>query len=190
LSNHDSSSSIPFGYCQCGCGEKTNLAPRTYTCYGVFKGQPLRYIRGHQRRSNPANHYKVEQRGYETPCWMWQLGKNKAGYGSIRRGGSNSTPAHRWYYEQLFGPIPAGLELHHRCENKTCVNPQHLQILTHEEHSSLHGRRDRGKLNIKKAKAIRTLYTTTQTSHKALAKQFGVSKRAVTLVLNYKTWKP
>lgn len=38
---------IPFGLCHCRCGEKTLIAKRTFTCNGVFKGLPLRYLNGH-----------------------------------------------------------------------------------------------------------------------------------------------
>lgn len=42
--------------------------------------------------------------------------------------------AHRFAYEfATLAKIPAGLELDHRCENKLCVNPAHLQLVTHQE---------------------------------------------------------
>lgn len=47
------SQSIPEGYCQCGCGKKTNIAPRTYKRRGVTQGQPLRFIFGHHTRKEP-----------------------------------------------------------------------------------------------------------------------------------------
>lgn len=46
--------------------------------------------------------------------------------------------AHRFFYETLVGPIDEGLELHHRCEVKSCVNPNHLVPLTHDEHIGVH----------------------------------------------------
>lgn len=45
-----SNSIIPFGFCQCGCGKKTPVALRSTTCKGIVKGQPHRFIAGHQRR--------------------------------------------------------------------------------------------------------------------------------------------
>lgn len=41
---------IPFGYCQCGCGGKTNLAARTRPAQGLIKGQPVRFLVGHNVR--------------------------------------------------------------------------------------------------------------------------------------------
>lgn len=44
---HQSSQEIAYGYCHCGCGQKTPLASRTYSARGVFKGEPNKYIIGH-----------------------------------------------------------------------------------------------------------------------------------------------
>jgi hypothetical protein len=46
---------------------------------------------------------------------------------------SYSRVAHRITYEALVGPIPQNLELDHLCENKLCVNPDHLEAVTHQE---------------------------------------------------------
>jgi very-short-patch-repair endonuclease len=42
---------IPVGYCQCGCGRRTTIAKETSRRYGHVKGQPVRFINGHQNRS-------------------------------------------------------------------------------------------------------------------------------------------
>jgi len=47
--------------------------------------------------------------------------------------------AYRVMYEKLIGPCPIGKDPHHRCRNKVCVNPWHLQWLTPTEHARLHG---------------------------------------------------
>lgn len=43
-------SDIPYGYCHCGCGEKTNICTHTNTKRGATKGEPVRYISGHNQR--------------------------------------------------------------------------------------------------------------------------------------------
>jgi hypothetical protein len=44
---------MPYGYCHCGCGQKTNIAIKTKN--GVKRGEPLRYLRGHNSNANPLN---------------------------------------------------------------------------------------------------------------------------------------
>jgi hypothetical protein len=70
-------------------------------------------------------------------CWEWTGYKNSVGYGMIGSGGNKSRPlmAHRVAYEIYVGPVPAGMELHHVCQNKGCVNPEHLTPITRAEHS-------------------------------------------------------
>lgn len=65
-------------------------------------------------------------------CWLW-TGGTARGYGQFRLGGgrgSKNVRAHRYAYELLVGPIPAGLEIDHTCENKLCVRPDHLEPVT------------------------------------------------------------
>jgi hypothetical protein len=65
-------------------------------------------------------------------CWLWNSSRVDRGYGRIRLDG-RQTPAHRVAYEILRGPIPAGLETDHLCQVHWCVNPDHLEMVTHEE---------------------------------------------------------
>lgn len=64
----------------------------------------------------------------ENGCWNYAGTINPAGYGQIRQ-----TTAHRYFWETIRGPIPAGLQLDHLCRNKRCVNPSHLEPVTHDE---------------------------------------------------------
>jgi|WetSurMetagenome_2_1015567.scaffolds.fasta_scaffold898528_2 hypothetical protein len=66
-------------------------------------------------------------------CWDWAGAKSTAGYGLIG-GGRRGAPllsAHRLVYETLVGPIPDGLVTDHLCRNRACVNPDHIEIVTH-----------------------------------------------------------
>jgi len=126
---------VPFGRCQCGCGSATPLAKKTSAARGCVRGYPLPRLRGHRSgRHGPlkTERYRVEDRGYETPCWIWQLGQFPNGYGQVGVDG-RKMGAHRFYYEREKGPIPEGLEPDHLCRNRDCVNPDHLEPVTHSE---------------------------------------------------------
>ena len=65
-------------------------------------------------------------------CWLWTGSVLSSGYGRIGIGGKEYL-AHRIVYEMLIGPIPDGLELDHKCRVRPCVNPDHLEPVTHIE---------------------------------------------------------
>lgn len=67
-----------------------------------------------------------------TECWYWVAGRTKAGYGVFY---TNRTHvyAHRVSYELENGPIPAGKEIDHTCGCRFCVNPEHLEAVTHQQ---------------------------------------------------------
>lgn len=117
--------------CQCGCGG--HVPERKYP------SQQGRFITGHNSKVGRPPEYLEEDRGYTTPCWVWQRAKSRYGYGILNRS-NTQLQAHRHYYEQAKGPIPDGRHLHHHCEQRDCVNPDHLEILTARMHGVTHRR--------------------------------------------------
>lgn len=65
-------------------------------------------------------------------CWLWTGSLDAKGYGSFWGVGAH-LKAHRFWYEHLYGPVPLGLELDHKCRVRCCVNPDHLEAVTHLE---------------------------------------------------------
>jgi hypothetical protein len=162
---------VPYGECWCSCGEAAPVAPRTEVRRGYVRGEPIRYIRGHNQRHDGRS-YVIHP---ETGCWEWQRGKTH-GYGSLHCPRRNTTiRAHRWYYEEAKGPIPAGMVLDHLCRNKGCVNPDHLEPVTPAENT----RRSNGtKLTLEDARAIRA----SSARGVDLAEHYGVSTSVISRV--------
>jgi hypothetical protein len=71
------------------------------------------------------------------PCWLFTRGKEMRrpagrGYGTFGFG-RKMVQAHRVAYEWLIGPVPAGQEFDHGCRVHPCVNPEHVEPVTHQE---------------------------------------------------------
>lgn len=66
-------------------------------------------------------------------CWLWQAATDGHGYGQFNAGGGNIVKAYAFLYKEMHGPIAPGLELDHLCRVRRCVNPDHLEPVTHQE---------------------------------------------------------
>lgn len=62
-------------------------------------------------------------------CIVWVGCRDRQGYGKLGRNG-RTWRAHRYVYEQTVGPIPAGMVIDHLCRNPSCVNVDHLEVVT------------------------------------------------------------
>jgi hypothetical protein len=173
------------GLCQCGCGQPAPIAKRTATSRGRIKGQPLKFIRGHNShgmdRSKPykAIRFIPEDRGFKTMCWIWQLKRApRTGYGVVRVNGQDLM-AHRLEYERANGPIPEGMQIDHLCRVRECVNPDHLEPVTPQENTR---RSTAAKLSDEQGRMIYALTQTGEFSNAAVGRWFGVTRETVRLI--------
>jgi len=77
---------------------------------------------------------RFEQKIAKDPsgCWVWNGNRNRDGYGRFWFSGTKVL-AHRWIYRELVCPIPDDHEIDHLCRNRACVNPAHLEPVSHAE---------------------------------------------------------
>jgi hypothetical protein len=68
----------------------------------------------------------------EKGCWIWIGSEHNAGYGCLKLG-RKYILAHRILYEMFFGAIPEDKEIDHLCRVRKCVNPFHLEAVSHRE---------------------------------------------------------
>lgn len=119
---------ITKGFCQCGCGNKTKISKYANPSRNQKAGEPRRYIKGHEHRKSPVDYLIDKKSG----CWIWQLSLSNKGYAQTKVNGKTKE-AHRLFYKKYKGDISSGMELDHLCRRRNCVNPQHLEPVTHTE---------------------------------------------------------
>lgn len=177
-------------------------------CKGVCRMHYARYEkRGSFELPEPMtllqklfSNQEIDQNG----CWLWTGGKNKAGYGEIYQH-KDRTPmmVHRVAYEMFIGTIPDGHFVCHKCDVKSCFNPDHLfngtalDNVTDACNKNLNAfgeRQPRAVLTADIVSDLRSNYdpkTSRETglTQKFLASVLGCSQAAIALAVNGKTWR-
>jgi len=133
---------VPAGYVvHHECGQRACVNPSHLRAVPQAENIQMMVLRGPSREPNlyepgrppptPDERFwsKVERRGADE-CWPWLGAKKATGHGVFRFNGK-TVRAYRYSYELLVGPIPHGLQIDHLCENPPCVNPAHLEPVTH-----------------------------------------------------------
>jgi len=126
-------------------------------------------------------------------CWPWQGSLDNGGYG-ICRVENRTTRPHRVAFQFIYGPIPKGLQVCHRCDNRLCCRPSHLFLGTSAENTADREAKGRGakgskqgnsKINEIQALSIRK----DARSQNTIAREYGISQTTVWEIKCRRTWK-
>jgi HNH endonuclease len=202
---------IPYGYCKCGCGQKTNIANQTRTDRGWIRGEPKHFVAGHGNvvyGTLEAGFWANVIPGTPNECWFFKsatTGNKGVNYGRIKVRGKFYL-AHRLSYELHNGPIPGDLFVCHRCDNPSCCNPSHLFLGTagdnmldkrakgrgrgtfEEGWEGMHGEcHPMAHLNDADVITIRQQFAQGERAE-ILWKKYGISKSAIYSILRRKSW--
>ena len=131
-------------------------------------------------------------KGGPDECWNWQGAKHPSGHGNLKANG-RYWRAHRLAWHLAKGPIPAGLEVLHRCDNPACCNPAHLFLGTETDNQAdklAKGRQAKGqmfphtKLSADQVRAIRA----DRRIHREIAADYGIDRANVSYIKARKSW--
>lgn len=136
-------------------------------------------------RLDLAKTLRDNSRADPSGCVIWTGPLHYKGYGRLAKAGK----AHRVAYELAKGAIAAGAHVLHRCDNRACINPDHLYLGTNSENIDDKCRRDRSgkKLNKEKVLAMRGL-SRLGMRQADIAQLFGVNRSNVSRAVSGKRW--
>jgi len=133
-------------------------------------------------------------------CLEWKGAIKSNGYGQFKCLNKKWFHAHRYSYEFFIGSIPVGMCVLHSCDNRKCVNPDHLWLGTKQDNThdmfnknrngdpSLPGMRNgRAKLNDKDILSIRKSYSNEMNCTK-LSEIYNVAICTIDRIVRNKTW--
>lgn len=132
----------------------------------------------------------------ESGCWNWSGYRNEKGYGRLKID-RRRILAHRYVDELLRGPMPAGLEIMHSCDNRACVRPEHLVRATHKQNMEDMAQKFRGSRGATHCRAkltpgeVRMIREFRAEGMKAsdLGMKFGISVRHVYEICLGRSWR-
>lgn len=185
------SSNNCFTYtCKCECGNERKNVISAELKRGKIKSCGCANYTKRPDRKNQLKKRIHDRIKIVGECWEWQGYLNKIGYGQAKLQ-KKTWLAHRLSYEIFINEIPTNMLVLHKCDNKCCVNPEHLFLGTHADNTNDMCKKNRqaghGIMTQEKVKEIRKSYP--QISVVELSKKYDVSNFCILKIINNKTWK-
>ncbi len=119
-------------------------------------------------------------------CWLWTASLNSWGYGNMR-GLDRVERSHRIAWQLYRGEIPLDLQVCHKCDVPSCVNPDHLYLGTQKQNMRDVSKRDRHpKTLLTEAEIKRVFELSHEIPQAEIANLYGVDARYIWAVLNKK----
>lgn len=180
-----------------GCDEAHDAAGYCARHYAAYRrnGHPVLLQQQHHGMSVAERLAVYTKRSPR--CWEWIGAKNAQGYGVLRVGES-ARLAHRIAYVAAYGPIAQWMCVLHRCDNPSCVRPDHLFVGTLADNNAdmdAKGRRRSGPRrgsanhNAKLTEADAFTIRASKAAGVELARKYGVSQTIISAVRLGRTWK-
>lgn len=172
-------------------------------CLSSFIGTVAEERRRPRLIDNPKEFLLARISKDDGGCWNWTGYVHHRSYAliSVERG-RRKIAAHRLSYEVFIGQVRSGMFVCHRCDNKRCINPEHLFLGTHADNMRDMSRKGRARgavrpgesngsarLGESQVREIRAIYSLGGVTQPGLAARFGVSRSNISAIVRRETWR-
>lgn len=171
-------------YCNHTCGVNNCVNPGHLYLSNKHRGiAPVRFLRLID---------KTPGFGPNGDCWRFSAHVTKGGYGGFSDDRGKPYPAHRFCYEMIHGVQPPEIMICHSCDNRACVNPDHLWPGSHAENMADRNAKGRQSRTRKYAKLTedqaRTIKFHEQGPHHEIASRYNISRTTISFIKKGTRW--